>query len=315
MPTQQQTKTFSSSYLYITAGVYEKSLYEFMMKADRINKKDESFEDIRYDIKRRQVSNFLLKILDSDKVILLTSPVGLPKAFRVICAKDIKGDNKNKIFIDCTGLINLDNGKYKCENIEILIAYLLSATNQYIYYIDPRRLMNSTKIVTSSTTSFALLFSHIIDYLFKISSTPGNKGKCIYLATLYYSYNHLSRDITDTVKSLCRNISGLSVREEDLIFMQINPEVDFRNIKNFVNCISGILKLPNFSVEILTEKWIYIYGPGTQFGLELYVGFAKMLTDAYMGCYINNQKTIEKICGRYMVEYTLELLRIGSESV
>jgi len=316
MSNSLQPKTFSSSYLYNTTDLYERGLYEFIIKGDRINKNDESFEDIRYDVKRRQLASFLVRILDSNKVVLVTVPKGLPKSFKIICAKDLKGDNKNKVFIDCTGLINMIDGKYKCDNTEILIAYLLSATNQYIYYIEPNRLLNNNKIVTSSTNAFALLFTHVIDYLFNISSIPGLKTQCLYLSSLYYSYNHLSKEINTLTKSLCKSIaSEITLREENIIFMQINPEVDFINIKTFINCISRVLKLQRLSVEILTEKWIYLYGTGTQFSLEMYVSFAKMITDAYIGCYINNQKTIEKLCGRHMVDYTLELLKIGSASV
>ena len=42
---------------------------------------------------------------------------------------------------------------------------------------------------------------------------------------------------------------------------------------------------------------MYIYGTGTVFALELLPSFSNMLTDAYVGAYINNQKTIEKIAG------------------
>ena len=56
---------------------------------------------------------------------------------------------------------------------------------------------------------------------------------------------------------------------------------------------------------------MYIYGIGTAFALEFFPAFSAMLTDAYVGCYINNQKTIEKIVGRDMTEYTKTILRIG----
>ena len=60
---------------------------------------------------------------------------------------------------------------------------------------------------------------------------------------------------------------------------------------------------------------MYKYGPGTVFALELFPAFATMLTDAYVGAYINNQKSIEKIAGPSMVEFTKALLSIGAESV
>ena len=58
-----------------------------------------------------------------------------------------------------------------------------------------------------------------------------------------------------------------------------------------------------------------IYGTGTVFALEIFPAFASMLTDAYVGAYLNNQKTIEKITNTSMIEFTKTLLSIGAELV
>ena len=50
------------------------------------------------------------------------------------------------------------------------------------------------------------------------------------------------------------------------------------------------------------------FGPGTVFGLEYYPAFSAMITDAYVGGYLNNQKTIEKICGKDMVQYSKDVI-------
>ena len=40
-----------------------------------------------------------------------------------------------------------------------------------------------------------------------------------------------------------------------------------------------------------------------------------MMTNAYVGCYLNNQKTIEKLVGKEMVDFSNTVLRIGAESI
>ena len=40
-----------------------------------------------------------------------------------------------------------------------------------------------------------------------------------------------------------------------------------------------------------------------------------MMTNCYVGCYINNQKTIEKVAGRDMVDFTKGILMIGNEAL
>ena len=61
------------------------------------------------------------------------------------------------------------------------------------------------------------------------------------------------------------------------------------------------------------DKWLFLYGSGTQFATEIYTAFANLLINAYVGAYLNNQKQIEKIAGRSMVEYCNVLFRVGGE--
>ena len=68
------------------------------------------------------------------------------------------------------------------------------------------------------------------------------------------------------------------------------------------------MKLNNF-----VNKWIFVFGPGTQFAMELYPAFSTMITNAYCGAYLNNQKVIEKVLGRTLVEYSVALLQLGSD--
>ena len=47
----------------------------------------------------------------------------------------------------------------------------------------------------------------------------------------------------------------------------------------------------------------------------LFIAFSSMLTDTYVGCYNNNQKTIEKVAGRNMVSYVNALLKINGDLI
>lgn len=307
-------KTFVNTYLYNKAGLqYEKKLFDFVMKAEQINKLDPSFEEIKYEVKRRQVGNSLVKILESKNVILLTQEVPLPKAFKVFVAKDVKGDGKMKVFIDCD-CIKLIEGKYKCSNVDILIAYLVNAMNSLIYYMDPKRLVMREEIIKNGGKAFASMFTYIVDYLYKISTTPSVRDKCLYLSAMYYQRNLLLKEPTDSLKTVCRNISGISEREEEILLLQLSNDA-FHNINFFIENIAKVLKIPKLTLEVFLEKWLFLYGTGTQFALELYPSFASMLTNVYVGCYLNNQKTIEKVIGRDMVTFSTAILRVGADSV
>lgn len=307
-------KSYSSTYLYGKYNEYEKNIFKFIMNGLPVDKTDETFDDIRYEVKKRQVSNSLVKVLDSKKVILMIETESLPKAFKVVAAKDVKADNQLKIFIDCTDIITNDNG-YKCNRIDVLISRLVAAMVNMIYFADPKRITGNTALTKTGAKGFALLFNYVIDYLFKIGTMSGAKEKCMYLASMYYQVGILGKEIdSGSVGTVARTISGISEREADIIKLNIKTN-SFDNIKNFIMTCSDALKIDKLTIDLFMEKWMYLYGTSTLFAVEMFPAFSALMTDAYVGAYINNQKTIEKVANTQMVEFTKIILNIGAESV
>ena len=314
-------KTYAATYLYSKYQEYEKKIFTFLMTSDEIDKDCEDFDDIKYEVKKRQTSASLIKILESKEVVLLTNDgEPLSKAFKVFCAKDIKSSKKRtKVFIDCSNIINKDpnTGRYICRgnNIDIFISYLMSAMTTYIYYADESRLTSNSKVISAGAQAFASLFTHTVDYVCKISSMPSVKSKCMYLAVLYYIGNILGKDYsTEGHRRIAKKISGLSDREAGIVDIQLKKESMY-NINFFVESLSNILRLNKLTLDVIVERWMTIYGTGTIFSLEMFPAFASMVSDAYIGAYINNQKTIEKIAGTSMIEFTKALIQIGAEAV
>lgn len=306
-------KKYSDTFLYRKYGDYEKKLFSFLMEAEEIDKDSDLFADVKYEVKKQQISNSLIKVLQSQNVILMIGNEALNKAFKVFVAKDIKRNkNQVKCFIDCTDLIiKGKDGSYVCKNTDILIAYLVSAMNTLIYNGDEKKIVMNTGLCKSGAKCFSDLFTHVVDYLYKISTNSTLKAKSVYFTSLYYLCGILRKDLSDSTIAIARQISGISERESEIYKLQIKHD-SFLNLKYFVDTYREAMRLDKITVDVLTEKWMYLYGTGTVFGLELYPAFASMMTDAYVGCYINNQKTIEKITGRNMVEFTKTILNIGA---
>lgn len=306
------SKTFANAYLFNKYPDYQRKMIEFIMKAKEVDK-GEDLSDVIYEVKKRQVDNSLVNVLLHKNVIILYSDTidVLPLSFKVFAAKDIKGDKKLKVFIDASEYIikNEESGKYEC-NVNILISYLLSASTCLKYYIDEDKIVMNAGISELGSLCFSSLFTHIIDYLFRVSSTPLIKNKCIYLSSMYFITNILGREPNERMRYLCRQNACISEREENIINIFIK-ENSYSNIKNFVETVADVLKLDKLTIDVFIEKWAYLYGVGTIFATELFPSFSSMITDAYVGAYINNQKTIEKVCGRNMVMYTKKLLDIG----
>jgi hypothetical protein len=73
--------------------------------------------------------------------------------------------------------------------------------------------------------------------------------------------------------------------------------------------------MPGLKLDNFVDKWMFLFGMNTVFGMEYFPALSAMLTDAYVGAYINNQKTIEKVVGNILVGYTKEQLERGGALV
>lgn len=307
-------KTYADTFLYSAEGNYEKNLFKFLMEAKVVDKNDKSFENIAYDVKRRQLTTVLSRVLMNDNVVLLKHPSPLPRSFKVFAAADIKNGSKmHKVYIDVSDIISEQDGGYSCriQSIDILVAYLVSALQIMIYENEPERLLNNATILESSTKCFASLFTYIIDYL-RVGGVPNIREKVLYLSSMYYQVGILRKEPTDSVTRRAINISKLTSRDIEILDMQIEKD-SFDNIDKFIKTVAKIIRADNLKLDNFMDKWMMMFGSGTQFATELYPAFSSMLTNAYAGAYINGQKTIEKIAGKDMVTYSNTLLSIGGE--
>lgn len=309
----EKIKNFGQSFLYSKAD-YGKEISSYIIKAERIDKDSKEFDNVKYIIQRNQVTSYLSKFLEKKALVLTTGQL-MPLSFKAFTAKDIRYDNQTKVFVDCTGLITKnENGEYTISNanIDTFIAYLLAAMNTIIYSAKPSLLTNNTTLLNTGTECFAKLFTNIIDYM-RIGGVDHVREKTLYLSSLYYQFGVLLKDDTPTVYQRALKISGLSSREADMLSVKV-PAASYDNINTFITALArvlnveGELKLDNF-----IEKWVFLYKGGTHFGTELYPSFANMLIYSYMGSYIVNQKTIEKILGRSMVDFCKTLFKVGGE--
>ena len=309
-------KNYSNTYLYGKYPEYDKALLTFIMDGEVIDKDKDDFNGVIYEVKRRQTIPALLKVLKSEVVVLMVANKALPRQFKVFCAKDIRNGKKKelKVYIDCTDLLSKNKeGNWVCKDIDVLISNLIAAMVNVIYYKDEKVLVNNSSLTQTGANAFSSLMTHVVDYVAKISATPKNKSYCIYLCAKYYLANILGKDEnTSGNKNICRQLAGLSERESDIIDMQIQ-ESSFDNIKFFADTLSRILRINKLSVDVIVERWMYLYGVSSVFALELFPAFSEMITNCYIGSYLNNQKTIEKIASTSMVEFSKQILKIGAD--
>lgn len=306
---EKVAKMYSDCYLYNKYPEYNKDLFTAVMSEKFIDKWVDSFKDIIYEVKRTKVNFGLTRVLCSTNTVLILPEKPLPKPFKVFCAKDPRDHKKLKAFIDCTGVISETTDGYKVDDAK-LISYLTNACICMNYAVRGMNFVNSSSI-KDMATCFALLFTHIVDYVGKISIMDNAKDKCLYLAARYFMQGICLIEET-RAREIARTIAGITETKENTYSVLVDREPDtFIELRNFVKLIADQFKLDKLTTNLVVDKWMYLYGPGTVFALEFLPAFSAMITDAYIGAYLNNQKTIEKICGKSMVTLAKNLIDVA----
>lgn len=317
-------KIYSDTYLYSKYPMYAKKLTTAIMKDPVIDKGTDQFQDVVFDVKRAKISDSLVKVLQSPNTILLDCVDPLPRVFKVFCARDAKGDRKAKVFIDCTNVITKDKTSSDLIVDESkLISYLINAAVTMIYSRRLSMIQRRSYMITQATKCFSKLFTFIIDYLTRVSIQETNKNKVLYLSAMYFLVNEL-QIAEETAIPIAKKVSFVSDREATMLNILLDkashvkgvPDKDtspFKNIKTFVNALRDVMHFnkSSMSVDIVIERWMMQYGPGTVFALEYFPALSAMMTDTYVGSYLNQQRTIENVCKTDMVEYskmTLEFI-------
>ena len=90
---------------------------------------------------------------------------------------------------------------------------------------------------------------------------------------------------------------------------------DFLDINHFIDALNRIFKFKDLTYTIIIDKWMQAFGTGTVFALEFFPAFSMMLTNTYVGGYIDQQMTIEKVTGQSMVKFVKTILEIGASVV
>ena len=312
------SKLFSDTYLYRKYPEYDKKMFEFIMGAERIDVNSEAFEDIMIDIKHRKINDALIKVLKSDNVIIGIKPgKSLPKAFKVFVAKDVREDKKLKTFIDVSDCVFMKNGVYVCNHIDWIISYLINAMTSYIYAMLETKFTNNSSIIKYGGDAFVRCFSYIIDRIYKISTVQSLRKKVEYVAALYYQINILGKDYSknfDSIKTTAMRISKIDAKDANIVDILLNDSC-FLDIELFTENLARMFKFKDLSVSLILEKWMSAFGTGTIFALEFFPAFSMMMTNTYIGGYIDQQNSIEKIAGTSLVEFSKTILQIGASVV
>lgn len=322
-------KLISDSYLYQVAD-YGKNIFEYLMSSERIDKNSEGFSDVIFAIKK-QSNSTIMKVLMSNKVVLLIHSKGVSRAFKVIYAKDMKDSaHKKKVFIDCTGIISFDNGEYTCKKAGILISYLMAAMTYIVYYNNPKAIVSNYNIQKYGAETFTDLMLYVLGYLKVPITYADNRERMSFVLSEYYLKCILGMDHNnDTVYNVAKQTSGINEKRIcDYLHTLFSFTFDDGKCKfdEFLKKFAEVFldqkddtptpkNRAKLTVDAFAQRWMYAFGAGTFLGLECFVPYSQIITDCYNGAFINQQNTIEKVAGsKAVTKFSHELLKIGGEN-
>lgn len=300
-------KKITECYLYNKLEIDNKKLVQEIAHGERLNKNTTEFvEDVALTLKRNpRIPAYLVKVLNSSNTVLLVPKEPFQRPIKVLCAKDISTRQKDfKVFIDTSGVIRKaeSNNRYKVQE-DVLLAYLISAKTNMVYYKLPKKLLDNTPFMLQTAQIYAKLFTHLIDYIGNISVISGNREKLLYHTARFFFAGVCRLDIDeDRANDLAAQAAGISNTEYQ-VFNIITKEDDYKTLPEFIDLLKRVFKLDKLTLSLVVEKWMYLYGPGTVLGMEFLPSLMQMVTDAYCGVYLNNQKTIEKVLNKDLIGY------------
>lgn len=308
-----EKKTFDNSFFFTQYGEmdkHHKNIAEFIIGAQRIEDKNgDAFRGILEDVKRSQKTSVLYSVLLRDDVVICVNKIEMPRAFKVFAAKDLKTDRQTKVFIDATGLISMVNGYYVCKKPDVFATYLFQALGWLLYNNDTLKLMNDSTVTINGTYSFAALCDYLIGY-FRFFGYQENRQKVIYLCSLYYLVHIMGKDNDLYTQGLAAKVANITPSLASAYKLYYTDDC-FKDIHSFITNLASVFKFKGLTTEVFISKWIYLYGEGTQYACELFTGFTNLMIATYCGVYIVNQKKVESLCAKYMVNFVNAIMKLG----
>ena len=284
-------KKYGDCYLYTKYPKYNEMLFRAILEGTIVDKDSDEVKGLIYDMKRSAVSQTAVKVIESDKTVFLRPAKSLPNQFKVFYAKDPR-TKKKKLFIDASAPMT----RY---NLSYYTACIIDGFWEVYYNEKPR--LNPMIDGVSGCACFAPLFTHIVDYIGKITSNEGARDRCVFFSAMYF-YTSIAQIVDDNTVNVCAKLAGLSTTKANVYMLHADAD-SFNSLNNFVGFVKKEFGIDKLTTNLVVEKWMWLYGSSTVFAIEYLPAFVSMINDAYTGGYINNQTTVEKNCGKKFVVY------------
>ena len=295
----KKPKMYSQCFLF-KSNVYETKLLNYIKHSEELDKNSDKFFYVLNSFKH-SYPKWLYKFVASDRCAFFIPNKSFPvvKAFNAFAITKGNGKNQHLAIINAHLLnVHLKSNAYVLNsNTEsAMLGYSVSAATHYTYLVNPTVYTSNSKIVVNGGESFARLVNHILHYVYKINSIPKLKEKTDLFSKIYFYRNLMNFDMEKSLKLAKRDTN---VSEHEIAVLNADEDEAYENIDVFINNV--LAKLPGLeklTTAIFVEKWIQLYGVGTEFAMELLPPFLTLFTNLYVSSYTCNINLIQSVTGK-----------------
>lgn len=245
--------------------------------------------------KKYTIPKYLNDFCKSKSLKFIYSKSPNPKGIPLV---SMDKNNSIVIYLNCSNILfkNKSTNKLECRDDSILLHYLYSSIFTYSILKYPNMFLRKSEFVLYSTKIYSNLFTYVYEYLYKLSSNLYSYDKLKFLSCLFFQHNILGIELNDAVRNSSK-ISGLSNQKIiDGMMMRVADEYIKGDFSNFFKNIKDIIDIrKEVELSLFVEKYMSLYGEGTQFMLELISPFIDNITAISDNIFVNNKTTIEKI--------------------
>lgn len=309
-----KAKTYSDCYMYRNnVYIYEKSIKQYMSKSEILDKNSDYFIGIMNGFKLTY-PRWLYKFINSDKLLFLIPDRQTPvnKAFNTFACTKKQGDKTKTVVLVNAQLLqkHIKSGKFVLASTteSIMQGYCVSAFTAYHYLTNPTLFTNNSVIVNIGAEIYARLFLFVLNYLYKVQSIPKLVAEIEIMTKVYYYYNLLNMSMEKSIQLASRK-STLSSLEIEVL--NLDDKDLYKDISTFVTeGLANMRTMEKLTFSLFMEKWIQLFGTGTEFATELLPPFLTMLTNQYVSSYASNINSIQNIIG-HSNKVGAEIMKIG----
>ncbi len=248
----------------------------------------------------------ILKLLENNEIVLLFSDKPTLKVTVALPAFTAVKNGKPVVFVNISNHAKRYNdGTFQIDD-RVLFSLLTAGYIEYIWQFNYDSVSRKGHIIYQPfAESYAEAIKKVFYRLYSIGASPQDVIKIEYFAAKF-ALNYMLGINVDDARTIATKMVGTSEAFISIIDAN-NWHFEDNGLESLFNMIGMNIRGIKISESAIVETWLKTFGQSSAFALDYLPAFATMLSNASIGAYLNNQKSVESILKeggtRFLNEY------------